>query len=397
MTFTLGIQTTSFVESQNAYIKRVLENSNTSLCDLGKVLMECNKEEQKRKQFEEWKRGVPSMTNATTIFPSIESLVKCYLRPNVAHFLVEQMKESLYYTASRTTVEEIESLTFYESLQSEDIDNEPDAIVLCAMYLLECLKCTSIVEIWKISRVTSQGVNHFIFLLSDGSYSCTCLLQQSKGLVCRYFYHLLNITIKAQFSLQLIAPCWIPKSQQLDAVKECVYFGQRFSNIKDKTTDTDITMSNKNQYIWLQLFANSKTEEITDDNFIDEMLFYRKVWGLARTAVNKCMLHHDNEFILLIENYLNRVRTREEELVRSQEIVVSTSQNIVENTEVSMIQLENPWKVVGRGRPKAASHHNKDIMNITTQEANKKKHGQYTCEFCKEPGHNIANCLNKTL
>src|SRR6185437_9908445 len=31
MTFTLGIQTTSFVESQNACIKRVLENSNTSL------------------------------------------------------------------------------------------------------------------------------------------------------------------------------------------------------------------------------------------------------------------------------------------------------------------------------------------------------------------------------
>ncbi|CAG8850964.1 26975_t:CDS:1, partial [Racocetra persica] len=74
--------------------------------------------------------------------------------------------------------EEIESLTFYESLQSEDIDNKPDAIVLCAMYLLERLERTSIVEIWKISRVTSQGVNHFIFLLSDSSDSCTCLLQQ---------------------------------------------------------------------------------------------------------------------------------------------------------------------------------------------------------------------------
>ncbi|CAG8741786.1 28159_t:CDS:2, partial [Racocetra persica] len=363
MIFTLSIQITSFVESQNACIKRVLENSNTSLYDLNKVLIECSKEEQKRKQFEEWKRGVSSMTNATTIFPSIKSLVKYYLRPNIAHFLVEQMKESLYYTASHAIVEEIESLTSYESSQSEDIDDKPDAIVLCAMYLLKCLERTSIVEIWKISRVTSQGVNHFIFLLSDGSYSCTCLLQQSKGLVCHHFYHLLNITIKAQFSLQLIAPRWIPKSQRLDAVKKCVYFGQRFSNIKDKTTDMDITMSNKNH----------ETEEITDDDFIDEMLFYRKVWGLARTAINKCMLHRDNEFILLIKNYLNRVRTREEELVRSQEVVVLTSQNVVENTEVSMIQLENPQKVVGRGRPKAESHHNKDITNITTQEANKKK------------------------
>ncbi|CAG8833563.1 28603_t:CDS:2, partial [Gigaspora margarita] len=59
------------------------------------------------------------------------------------------------------------------------------------------------------------------------------------------------------------------------------------------------------------------------------------------------------------ESYNKEVRTREEELVRSQEEVVgSTSQNVVENTE----------KVVGRGRPKAASHHNKDIMNVTSQE-----------------------------
>ncbi|RIB04851.1 hypothetical protein C2G38_2221244 [Gigaspora rosea] len=36
MLFTLGIESTSFVESQNACIKCVFENSNTSLCELGK-------------------------------------------------------------------------------------------------------------------------------------------------------------------------------------------------------------------------------------------------------------------------------------------------------------------------------------------------------------------------
>ncbi|CAG8842596.1 18406_t:CDS:1, partial [Gigaspora margarita] len=81
------------------------------------------------------------------------------------------------------------------------------------------------------------------------------------------------------------------------------------------------------------------------------------------------MLHHDNEFILLIENYLNKVRAREEELIRSQEeVVASTSQNVAKNIENSMIQLENPWKVVGRGRPKATSHHNKNIINVISQE-----------------------------
>ncbi|CAG8842285.1 6152_t:CDS:2, partial [Racocetra persica] len=97
--FTLGIQSTSFVKSQNACIKRVLESSNTSLYEL------------------EWKRDTPSSTNVVTIFSTIESLVKCYLRLNVSHFLIEQMKESLYYMASHSTVEEVESLIICESSQ----------------------------------------------------------------------------------------------------------------------------------------------------------------------------------------------------------------------------------------------------------------------------------------
>ncbi|CAG8683746.1 10999_t:CDS:1, partial [Gigaspora rosea] len=48
-----------------------------------------------------------------------------------------------------------------------------------------------------------------------------------------------------------------------------------------------------------------------------------------------------------------------------------------------MIQLENPQKVVGKGRPKAASHHNKDIINVILQKTSKKKHGQYMCGFCQ--------------
>ncbi|CAG8608010.1 4131_t:CDS:2, partial [Cetraspora pellucida] len=199
---------------------------------------------EKNKQFTE-EIDVSSMTNATTIFPSIESLAKCYLRPNVANFLVKQMKESLYYTASCAIVKEIESLTSYEPSQSEDIDDKPNVIVLCAIYLLE---------------------------------------------------HLERILI----------------------------------------------------HIWLQPFDNSETEEITNDDFIDKMLFYKKAWGLAHTAINKCI---------------------KEKLVRSQEEVVAlTSQNVAKSTKDSMIQLENPRKVVGRGSPKAASHHNKDITNVTSQE-----------------------------
>ncbi|CAG8460412.1 10804_t:CDS:2 [Dentiscutata erythropus] len=283
-------------------------------------------ERTKKKQFEEWKRGIPTTLNATTIFPSIESLVKYYLRPNIAYFLVKQMKKNLYYTTSYTTIEEVKSFTSSNHSQSEDIDDELNAIVMCTMYLLEHLEQNLIVEIWKVSKVTGNG---------------------------------------AQFSLQLIVPRWIPKHQRLDAANECVHFGQRFSSTKNKATDVNIIIS---KHIWLQPFINDETEEVTNDDFVNELLFYGKVCD------------------------------KEEESIKTQENVTntSTSQNVIENTEVNTIQLENPRKVIGRGRPKRASYHNKDIMKDITQKTSKKKHEPYICGFCKKPGHNVVTCPNKT-
>ncbi|CAG8838627.1 20166_t:CDS:2, partial [Cetraspora pellucida] len=75
-----------------------------------------------------------------------------------------------------------------------------------------------------------------------------------------------------------------------------------------------------------------ETKEIANDDFINEMLFYG-----------------------------------EKELTGIQEDMTSASTSQNENTEISTIQLVNLRK-----------------------EVSKKKHGQYTCGFCKEAGHNIV-------
>ncbi|CAG8539674.1 22044_t:CDS:2, partial [Racocetra persica] len=338
--FTLGIQSMSFIKSQNACIKRVLESSNTSLC-------------------------TPSSTNIVTIFPTIESLVKRYLRPNVSHFLIEQMKESLYYMASHSTVEEVKLLIICESSQSKDMKGELDAVNLSAKYLLDRLERNTIEEIWKLSRVTSSKINHFVFLLSNSSYSCTCLLQQKKGLR------------------------WIPRDQRLGIAKEGIYFGQRFGNV---ITNIDTAPKNiEGRFVWLQPFNNNETGETTNEGYINKILFYEKVWGLARTAINKYMLHCDHEFVCLIEEYLSRIHIREDELIGEQETSTHTSFN---RHTIEDIPLANLRKVTVKGRPKAASH--KNAAKITLQDTgNKKKHGQYTCGFCKELGHNVATCPNK--
>ncbi|CAG8632404.1 3411_t:CDS:2 [Gigaspora rosea] len=272
------------------------------------------------------------------------------------------MKESLYYTASWSTIEEVEVLTFNKSSQSKDIDDEPDAVYLSAKYLLDHVERNTIVEIWKVSRITS--------------------------LVCHHFYHLLNVTETAQFSLILIAGRWIPRDRRPDAAKECSYSGQRFHEL-DNNIDID-QESNEYRLTWLQLFANHEPANDINEEFVDEVLFYGKVWGLARTGVNKCMLHRDYEFIRLIEGYLEKICAKEDELAKEQEI--ATDQATIEHVEGNVISIANPRKVVTRGRPKSASHE-KNVT--TTQEKSIKKCGQYTCGFCKEPGHNIATCPYK--
>lgn len=94
--FTLGIESTSFVESQNAGIKRVIESSNTSLSELGKFMISSSEEPQKQRQYEERIREIPSTYNILTIYPEIEILVDRYLEPNVTRFIVGQLKESIF-------------------------------------------------------------------------------------------------------------------------------------------------------------------------------------------------------------------------------------------------------------------------------------------------------------
>ncbi|CAG8845610.1 7135_t:CDS:1, partial [Gigaspora margarita] len=72
---------------------------------------------------------------------------------------------------------------------------------------------------------------------------------------------------------------------------------------------------------------------------------------MARTALNKCVLYHDDEFIHLIEDYLKRVSAKEDELVKAQEASIQAS------SEDSLVEFMNSRKVTSKGRPKETSHY----------------------------------------
>ncbi|CAG8809139.1 16710_t:CDS:2, partial [Racocetra persica] len=118
----IGIETTSFVESENAYIKA------------------------NEKQYEDL-INFPSTTNYVTIFPTIEVAIIHYLHPRVAQNIINQMKECVYYMACCSNIEKIENAFKNKLSKSESLEDEPDSVLACVQFLLFQLHYDNIAEI----------------------------------------------------------------------------------------------------------------------------------------------------------------------------------------------------------------------------------------------------------
>jgi hypothetical protein len=56
----------------------------------------------------------------------------------------------------------------------------------------------------------------YVVLLLDGSYICTCLLLQNSGIVCRHFFHLMQVDSRFKYHIKLIPSRWYKESVQDD-------------------------------------------------------------------------------------------------------------------------------------------------------------------------------------
>ncbi|CAG8798004.1 7784_t:CDS:2, partial [Dentiscutata erythropus] len=224
--FILGIETTSFVESQNICIKYIVKSSNTSLCELSKAFMGISKDRIRQQQY---KDQIRLTVNSVMIFSKIEALVRHYLYSNVVLFLVDQMKESIFYTAYCSNINEVENMPENELSNSKNFEDENDSIYIYAYFLL-------------------QHLNHA------------------------------NINEVARFNMQLINIRWIPHELCEDAAIKGDYFGQWFID----STENIMNISEPNQHFkWLQPFNDMNMQDSTDDSFMEKQLLYGKVGGIG--------------------------------------------------------------------------------------------------------------------
>jgi len=65
-----------------------------------------------------------------------------------------------------------------------------------------------ITSIWEVQHVHYPLSPHFVFLLTNGDYKCTCIIYMISGWVCRHFFRIITITPLARFHISMINQHW---------------------------------------------------------------------------------------------------------------------------------------------------------------------------------------------
>ena len=71
-----------------------------------------------------------------------------------------------------------------------------------------------ILEIWEIFYLTNPNTSHFIYLLKDGTFLCTCMINRTHGYPCRHYYRIMTLTPTARFHIGLINRRWYQDTLQ---------------------------------------------------------------------------------------------------------------------------------------------------------------------------------------
>ncbi|GBC14934.2 protein FAR1-RELATED SEQUENCE 5-like [Rhizophagus irregularis DAOM 181602=DAOM 197198] len=197
--FTEGMIASSHVESVNAYIKRMLFNSNVSLCELMSEIHKLINEQDKKNKYEYWKLAIPSIKNlehANFLFTEVDKCCQNFLTPAI--------------------------LKLEESCEDECAES-PQATI---DQLIEVSGHDNVKEIWVVRVGNSQTAKYHIVLLKNDAHICFCLMIIQKGIVCRHFFQIMLNTCEARFHIRLISSRWYQEGK--DALREPFIIADKF-------------------------------------------------------------------------------------------------------------------------------------------------------------------------
>jgi len=111
--FTGGMIASSRVESVNACLKRLLYNSNISLCNLMAEIYRLLDMQDKQEQYNYWKLAIPCIKNqekANYLFKKVDECLEKFLTPIMLQRQRNEINQVVYYTTSLIQDKNLENL-----------------------------------------------------------------------------------------------------------------------------------------------------------------------------------------------------------------------------------------------------------------------------------------------
>src|SRR6185312_13781979 len=92
-----------------------------------------------------------------------------------------------------------------------------DCLLIEVKELTANIDSSEIHEVWQVLSIDRQSL-HYIVLFNEACHLCTCLTLLSHGLVCRHFFCVMTMSMKARFHIGLIPQRWY--SEKVDKTSD---------------------------------------------------------------------------------------------------------------------------------------------------------------------------------
>ncbi|CAB4483214.1 unnamed protein product [Rhizophagus irregularis] len=338
--FTGGMIATSRVESVNACIKRMLFNSDVSLCELMSEIHKLLDEQDKKNIYQYWKLAIPSVKNqehANFLFTEVDKYCQRFLTPAILKLQRDEINQSLYYAANPINEQDI--VVINEVSYDDECAESPRATI---EQLIEVSGRDNVKEIWAVRVGNSLIAKHYVILLKNDAHMCSCLMVIQKGVVCRHYFQVMLNTCKARFHIRLIPSRWYQKDK--DASHEAFIVADKFQN----GMSTNAIQENNVGYLCA---IDKEKEDLLEHwmNLLDEKIMYGTLHGTYKKALRKALQTKTDSLRLIeiLEDFANEDSEfeSEDERLGEEEFDESDKENI------NPFQLENPKIRRGKGRP----------------------------------------------
>ncbi|CAG8483123.1 8786_t:CDS:2 [Cetraspora pellucida] len=213
--FTGSMIATLRVESVNTCLKRLIYNSNTSLCELATEIYKLLDIQDKENEYKFWKLAIPMVKHQEKVnflFSKVDQCIQQFLTPTMLKIQRDEINQSVYYVANKVAHEDMESLDDND-LQFSSRKYSADDLQAMLKQMIEFVGLDDIEELWTINVSNSLKSKHYVILLQNGSHLCFCLSIIHHGIVCRHYFQVMLVTSKTKFHIHLLSLRWFCTSE----------------------------------------------------------------------------------------------------------------------------------------------------------------------------------------